>query len=88
MQAPDFNGQLRMRTWMSQPGQNYEGGKLAAAPETFVGVSKVCRETDCVFVCVVRVWACVEGPAVSVGPVYTLCACIHVRVCLCVLHTH
>jgi hypothetical protein len=39
-----------MRTYLSQPGANYEGGKLADAPETFVGVSKVIL--ICLIVCV------------------------------------
>lgn len=50
--TPDYNGQLTLRTWMSQPGQNYEGGKLAAAPDARVGVSKVRGRSRC------RCWGC------------------------------
>lgn len=39
-QSPDFNGQMVLRSYLTGPGQNYNGGKLADAPEQYVRVSK------------------------------------------------
>ena len=44
LQGPDFNGQLTLRAWASNPGANFDG-KIGAAPDMTVGVSKV--RTQC-----------------------------------------